>query len=417
MSLTIKKTNDNRQNAANTAARPVLLLTIANGAGHTQAAEAIAAAWRKVHPKIPANVVEVSAFMSEKARFTHVTAYLWLVKNAPAVWKKIDAFQKRRTQTSPDWFYRRECRKLFDLAWEIQPSALAATEVGCLEIAALIKRDLKLDIPLVAVNVNYDADLAWIQPEVDAYCLATDAVREDYEANGAAADKIFAWGLPMRKEFASPTKFERETERRAVCEWLGLPFDAPLILIAGGGEGIGKIREIAGRLIEKNFKASIVVLAGNNEKLKRDCEKLAAKTNCLRVLGWTHRVPQLYRAGDVLISKLGNTFDEAVACRLPIIALEPPPGAERVQFELLEKWNVGRTAESLNALVKIVGELLGKPRILAEMRENAADYGKPNAAEKIAGWIAGQIGAADEKKIFEQAILPPTRTAENEFRI
>src|SRR5262245_48290434 len=78
------------------AARPVLILTINNGAAHTRAAEAIAATWRKSSHRIPAQIVEVSSMMSPLGRFTHVSLYLWLVKNAPAVWGKIDAYQKRQ---------------------------------------------------------------------------------------------------------------------------------------------------------------------------------------------------------------------------------------------------------------------------------------------------------------------------------
>lgn len=376
------------------AAHPVLILTIANGAGHTQAAKAIASAWQNLQPDIPARVVEVSEYMSPFARFTHVTAYLWLVKNAPAVWEKIDSYQKRQMQTSPTWFYRRECRKLFDLAREIEPSAIVATEVGCGEIAALIKRDLSLDIPFVAVNVNYDADRAWIQTETDFYCLVNDKAREDFVKLGASPEKIAAWGVPMQTGFAAPSEDERKTERRIVGEWLDLPFDAPLILVAGGGEGLGKIEEIARKLLESESSAAIVVLAGNNKKLKENCEtlrKTPAAEKRLRVLGWTNRVPQLFRAADILISKLGNTFDEAMTCGLPIIALEPPPGAERIQYNLLENYGVGRALRSLEEISKTVGELLGDKDLLRKMRAKTASFGNAQAAAKLADWLRGKI--------------------------
>ena len=372
------------------AARPILLLTINNGAGHTQAAEAVAAAWRESNVDVPARVVDVSDFMSPLARFTHVTAYLWLVKNAPRIWDKIDAHQKRQTQTSPEWFYRRECRKLFALAQEIQPAALVATEVGCGEIAALIKRDLNLKIPLVAVNVNYDADRAWIQPEVDFYCLANETVEKDFVKLGAKPEKIGAWGVPMQTEFAAPSDVERQAERRAVNEWLALETDKTLVLIAGGGEGMGKIEEITKSLLKSNLPAALVVLTGNNEKLKRDCERLKeqfAAENRLRVLGWTNRLPQLYRAADILISKLGNTFDEATACALPIIALPPPPGAEWAQYDLLEKLNIGQAVKTVEELTKTVRQLLADKNKLHEMRMRTASIGRLQAAEKLVLWL------------------------------
>ena len=117
---------------------PVLILTIANGAGHIRVANGIAAAIRSTEPSLPVMVVDVADYMTRFVRFTHVSAFLWLVKHAPAIWDRIDRYQKQQTRTSPEWYYRRGCHRLFDLARRVRPRALVATEVGCCEIAALI---------------------------------------------------------------------------------------------------------------------------------------------------------------------------------------------------------------------------------------------------------------------------------------
>ena len=158
----LEKTDDRVSHELEKDERPVLILTISNGYGHIRLAESLAFSIRKERPSTPVLIADVADYMTPLARFTHVTAYLWLVKYMPGVWAYIDRFQKKQTGTSPEWFYRRGCRRLFDLASEIRPVALVATEVGCCEIAALIKRDLGLDVPLVAVNGEMDADRAWV---------------------------------------------------------------------------------------------------------------------------------------------------------------------------------------------------------------------------------------------------------------
>lgn len=380
------------ESVAEKSARPVLFLTIKNGAAHTMAAEAIAAAWRKINGEIPTRVVEVSQFMSPLARFTHVSLYLWLVKNAPKLWEKIDAHQKRQTNTSPEWFYRRECRRLFDLVEAIQPAAIVATEVGCGEIAALIKRDLRLKIPLVAVSLDADADRAWIQPETDFYSVTSDAVKTDFENLGAEKSQIHSLGAPLREAFLVET--DRQNTRREIFTELNLPENLPLVLIAGGGEGLGKIREIADGLLVSDVPKSIVILAGGNEKLKRDGANLARENENLRVLGWTDDLPKIYRAADVLISKLGLTFYEAMSCGLPIIALEPPPGAERIQFERLDESGAGRAAKSVADAVEIAEDLLKNPEKLARLKRQAKSFRQINAAGKVAEWLADNIEKA-----------------------
>src|SRR6267378_4176150 len=104
--------NDERDN-------PVLILTIPNGAGHIRTAQGIAAAMREVQPSMPVMIADVADYMKAFVRFTHITAYLWLVKHAPAAWDRIDRYQKRQVHTSPEWFYRRGCRPLFELALSV----------------------------------------------------------------------------------------------------------------------------------------------------------------------------------------------------------------------------------------------------------------------------------------------------------
>ncbi|MDT5271303.1 MAG: processive 1,2-diacylglycerol beta-glucosyltransferase [Acidobacteriota bacterium] len=373
---------------------PVLILTISNGAGHIRVAEGLASAICAAQPATPVLIADVADYMSPLARFTHVTAYLWIVKHVPAAWDRIDRYQKRQTHTSPEWFYRRGCRSLFELARRVRPRALVATEVGCCEIASLIKRDLALDVPLVAVNDDFDADHAWVQPEVDLYCFVTEECGDELAANGAQRERIRVWGAPLTNGFDAPR--DREREREEVCRWLALDARKPLVLVAGGGEGMGRIEETTARLLRINEPApQLVVLAGRNERLKSRCELLArgADEARLRVLGWTgpDEMPKLMAAADLMVSKLGSMFNEAVASELPIVALEPPPGAERVQYRLLEEWGVGCPVRTLEEVVSTVEDLLAHTQKISALRERARARRKLDAARRIASWLEEEL--------------------------
>jgi processive 1,2-diacylglycerol beta-glucosyltransferase len=371
-------------------------LTIANGAGHTRAAQAVAEAI-SLESGEPSCVVDVADQMDAVTRFTHVTAYLWLVRHAPAVWDRVDRYQKRQRHTSPDWFYRRGCRSLFDLARRLRPRALVATEVGCCEIAALVKRDLALDVPLVAVNVCYDADRAWVQPEVDLYTVMTEESGARLRENGAPPDRIGVWGAPLSAEFGTPRGFE--DSRAQVCRALSLDETRPLVLVGGGGEGLGQIEASLLRLLALGDDApQVVVLTGRNARLKVRCERLAERAlSCdrVRVLGWVEQpfLAKLMRAGDVLVSKCGNTFDEAIASELPLVALEPPPGSERAQYGLLEQWGTGRAVRALDELTATVRALLADDAERALIRERCRARRRTDAAQKIARWLAARDGS------------------------
>jgi processive 1,2-diacylglycerol beta-glucosyltransferase len=369
---------------------PVLILTISNGHGHIRLAESLANAIKAVDPYRTVRVVDVADYMTRLVRFSHVTAYLWLVKYLPGVWDRIDRFQNERTTTSPAWYYRNGCRRLFDLVRETLPAALIATEVGCCEIAALIKKDLKLDIPLVAVNGELDTDLAWIKPEVDLYSCVTDDCRDSFIANGARPELVKTCGPFVATGFQ--TTRDRVFERRRVCERLGLDPAKPLILIAGGSEGIGLIEQAAAGLLHlTEVRPQLIVLAGRNERLKERCEMLTDPSgeDRLRVLGWTDpdEMPGLFAASDLIISKLGSIFNEAVAARLPIVTFTPPPGAERLQLKLLEQWRVGKYVETIDEMSDTVVDLLSSPAKLEDMRQNALRLNFGDAARDVAEWL------------------------------
>ena len=370
--------------------RPVLILTISNGAGHVRVAQGIASAIKHLQPPMPVLIADVGDYMNSVARFTHVTAYLWLVKYAPAIWDRIDRYQKRQPQTSPEWYYRQGCKNLFRVANRVRPRALVATEVGCCEIAALIKRDLALDAPLVAASDAPDVERAWVQPEVDLYCFASDQNLEELLQHGAPAERVRTWGAPLADGFDTPR--ERTVDRSAVCDWLALDPQRPLLLVAGGGEGMGRIEEITSRLLRHGQpKLQIVVLTGRNERLRKRCARLPnpGDEKRLRVLtwAWPENMPKLMTAADLMISKLGSMFNEAVAAALPIVALEPPPGSERLQYRLLEEWQVGRAVRTVDEVCATVTDLINHPEKLSAMREQSRARRKLDATRRIACWL------------------------------
>ena len=382
--------------------RPVLILTIANGAGHIRVAQGLAATICAAQPGLPVLVVDVADYMTRLARFTHVTSFLWIIKHAPTVWERIDRYQKTQTHTSPEWYYRHGCKRLFELARRLRPRALVATEVGCCEIAALIKRDLSLKAPLIAVNNGLDADRAWVKPEVDLYCFGSEQLGEELISQGAPHERVATWGVPLAEGYG--VRREREKERVDVCRWLALDPRLPLVLIAGGGEGMGRIEETAARLLHLERPTQLVVLTGRNERLKSRCERLEQNgaRGRWRVLGWTEpeHMVKLMCAADLMVSKLGSMFNEAIASELPIVALEPPPGAERVQYRLLEEWNVGCAVRTLGEVVERVEGLLAQPQLLEAMREQARTHQNPDVSKRIASWLVKTLNEQDHDPVY-----------------
>src|SRR5205823_7086456 len=181
---------------------------------------------------------------------------------------------------------------------------------------------------------------------------------------------VEVWGTSLATGFE--TVLGHEEEKAALCRELGLDSEKPLVLVAGGGEGLGTIEETTAKLLLTDPCPQLIVLTGRNERVKTRCEALGSgRQRHLRVLGWVdpEKMPHLMSAADLMVSKLAGMFDEAIACGLPIVSLEPPPGAERLQHALLDEWGVGRAVWSIEELTQTVSQLLHDPSQLAEMRK------------------------------------------------
>jgi UDP-N-acetylglucosamine:LPS N-acetylglucosamine transferase len=236
-----------------------------------------------------------------------------------------------------------------------------------------------------------------VQREVDLARVLPVECGAQLERHGAPRERIGVWGAPLSADFGTPRGFE--DSRARVCRQLDLDEQRPLVLIAGGGEGLGQIEATLSRLLAlEDDKPQFIVLTGRNERLKARCERLvkrARATGRVRVLGWIADPPmsRLMRACDLLVSKLGNTFNEALASELPLVALEPPPGSERVQYKLLDEWGTGRAVRTLDEMTGTVVALLADDAMRARIRERCRARRRTDAAQKIARWLAGREGS------------------------
>jgi processive 1,2-diacylglycerol beta-glucosyltransferase len=221
-------------------------------------------------------------------------------------------------------------------------------------------------------------------------------------ARGAPREQIKVWGVPLAAGFSAP--YSRHEARVEVCRWLGLEPDRPVVLVSGGSEGLGRIETAVARLLRlDSVKPQVIVLAGRNERLRRRCSEMAPNSvGDLRVLGWTERMPELMHAADLQVSKLGVTFIECVAAALPLVALQPPPGAEQIQHRLVDQWKVGRAVRSFDEMAGAVARLLASPGELDAMRERAQAHRLTGAATRIAHWIAAAPGRQISPEVLDE---------------
>ncbi len=231
----------------------------------------------------------------------------------------------------------------------------------------------------------------WCEPSTDAFLVPTDLSRIHALENHVPEEKIKIVGLPIRLLFAAPPD-----PKSAARAQLGLDVDKPVILLMGGGQGLGRVYDIAEAIGYSGLDVQLIVVAGRNKKLK---EQLDAATwpIAVRPYGFTSEIPALMNAADVLITKAGpTTICEAFTRNLPIIISGYIPAQEEENAAYVIDHNAGIMTEEPARIVDTLRRWLGDRTLLERLSRNSGALARPRAA----------ITAAEE--VYRVAISRPT---------
>ena len=133
----------------------------------------------------------------------------------------------------------------------------------------------------------------WCDPSTDAFLVPTELSRLHALENRIPPEKIQMVGLPIRLSFVTPPQ-----PKPIVRQRLGLA-DKPTILLMGGGQGLGRVYEIAEAIGHSGLDVQLIVVAGRNKKLKEQLDAAHWPID-LRPYGFMQDIPGLMNAADVL---------------------------------------------------------------------------------------------------------------------
>ena len=330
--------------------KTVLMLMAHTGGGHLRAAEAVAEALRRRHGL--AVSIEIVDALGEYAPFPFnrlASFYPGWIDRATVTW---------------DWGYRltdgrRRASSLLRLFWP-----LVWPRVHCLlqhhpadvvlsvhpltnHFTAWALRRLKLVVSsLTLVTDPVSVHPFWLAPEIDRCLVGSVEARNRALDCGLNSDQVRITGLPVNPCFADGL-MEKEEARHI----LGLSLDRPAVLMIGGGEGMGRIYQIARAVDATCCGIQLVVVTGRNEKLR---ERMHAADWRLPIsiygfVGHGGRnvdsrptMSCLMSAADLLITKAGpGTLHEAFVAGLPLVLSGAVPGQEAGNVRLTVEGGAG----------------------------------------------------------------------------
>ena len=227
----------------------------------------------------------------------------------------------------------------------------------------------------------------WFDRHADLVVVATEKAKAVATRYGIPAGNLRVVGLPVADRFRTPLP-DRDAWRRE----LGWRTDLPVILVVGGGDGLGGVKRIAKALNTADFQATLVVICGRNEELKRELEAVDWRLPT-HLYGFTKEMPDFMRAADIMVTKAGpGSISEAFICELPLLLYSRLPGQEDGNVDYVVENGAGVWAPRVRDALAVLRQWVNDPVAREQAAQASAKLARPDASRQIARLIAEQVG-------------------------
>ena len=353
--------------------------------GHRAATVAIEESLRMLDPSV--EVMSINGFGYTYPTLEKVVnrAYMGIIRRTPQVWDYLydNPQVVKQTASIKNLLHKTSHAKLSTLFRDFSPDTVVCTQAFPCGMVADYKTANGLDTTLIGVLTDYAPHSFWINDGVNYYIVPSEDARERFIRKGVSPEQIKLFGIPIHANFG------KKLDKKAIAQKLGLDVRLPTILIMGGCQGLGPIKDIVKSLVKLKTDLQLIVLAGINTQLLRWLSKVPRKTaKKIIVYEYANNVDELMEVSQLIITKPGGmTTTECLAKGLPMVIVNPLPGQEMRNTDFLLKQGIAIRVGSAHDIGEEVDLLLESPGILAAMRHAAYQNGRPQAALDIARLI------------------------------
>ena len=362
--------------------KKILLLYISKNSGHYMAALAVEKALKSLDSDVEVLGINAVNYTNPIAEKVVNKTYMGIIKSTPEVWDYLYDNPKilKSVLRLRKFIHNINLNKLKALIDNFSPSAVVCTQAFPCGMIADLKKTCNLNLPLFGVLTDHVAHAYWLFDNIDYYIVPSAITGQRLIKEGILEDRIKPFGIPIDPVFAKPL------DKEHVLKKYGLSAESPVILIMGGGQGMGPIKNVTALLERSRTDFQMVVVTGTNKRLFANLDKRSRRCrNRMVVLQYAADIHELMDVASLIVTKPGGmTTSEAMAKNLPMIILKPIPGQEQKNTEYLTKIGVAVKAPDEEGAVLLAEELINNPGKLAQMKKDAAVFSKPNAAFDIA---------------------------------
>ncbi len=370
--------------------KKVLIFYASYGGGHLSAAKSIKQFIDENYSDVQTEMIDCVKYVNKALDKITTAAYREMAKKAPWAWEKVYYKSQGgllgKVSTTSNKVMAVKMAKLFR---EFKPDVVISTHPFGSQMTSYLKQKGKTNCILATIMTDFKSHEQWLigNKFVNFYFVSNSSMKEDMILEGIPEDKIFVTGIPISNRFL------QSYDKASIFSSFELKEGIKTILFFGGGEyGLGKDKTVAILDALADFEQiQVVAIAGKNEKMKQDFEKIVVQKNkqqTIKVLPFTDKVPELMAISDMVITKPGGlTVSESLASHLPLMVINPIPGQEEENADFLEKTGCAVWLKKNENPREVLSSILNDSIKLGEMKKSAEHFAKPNSTKDICSTI------------------------------
>ncbi len=370
----------------------ILILHANAGHGHKKVAEVIQKAFQNSRPVPEIKIGDALDWTPAWFRWLYPSAYFNSVKYTPRLWgwtyEGLDiTWVYQLVKPLRTLFNRVIAAPLLREAVQSKPDVIITTHFLSAELFASAKKRGLIHSKLITVITDFFPHTFWLNDGTDAYWVMSEESKKDLIKRGIPAERVHAAGIPVDPAF-KPQGKKAEFLRK-----YGFSPERFTILMTSGSFGLGPQEEILKELEVFADKIQCLVVCGNNQSLKAKLEKINFSYP-VKIFGFVDSMPELMEASDVMIAKSGgSTTTESLTKGIPMIVLEPIPGQETRNADLLKISSTSFFIHEPKQIVLIMKQIFEHPTLMKSKQREIARLAKPDAADSLVAFASQEARA------------------------
>jgi len=267
-----------------------------------------------------------------------------------------------------------------------KPDIIICTHVFPASMVNIMKERNWNQAITVGIVTDFTVHPLWEETRLlDYYVTPSKLLASQMIRKGLDVHKVLPYGIPVKK------KFNQKMDQKEARIQLGLDADKTTILLMSGSMGYGDIGESIEKLDSMDLDFQTIVVCGNSKRRYRKASKMKTSKR-FDIHGFVDNVDVMMDAADFIITKPGGiTTSEALSKELPMVMVNPIPGQEVRNAELLLNLGLAMYATDTLPLEDIVFALIKYPEILENIHKNIKLFGRKNASERLYEFLAEKV--------------------------